>query len=202
MMDRKATTADLLALRDGDPLDAYIAAEIRGDAHAQQQIDQMRDIQAALRQLPNTARPGQATWAEIENRVAQRSAQKPGRWRQVWPMGLVASIGLLAGLLLAGKGADESALEASRTNLVALQEQSRQIETQLMRTSAYSGSPSEQALMFRLADVDAQLAMLASGAALDEIRQRELLWQQRIELMRALQAVQPPAQPAIQYAVY
>lgn len=201
-MDKKATTADLLAVRDGDPVDAEIAAAIRQDAQALAQIDRMRRVQSALRRLPNTARPDQTAWAAIENRVAMRTEQKLSRWRQVWPLGLVASIGLLAGLLLAGRSADNAALEASRNNLAALQEQSRLIETQLMRTSAYTGSASEQALMFRLADVDAQLASLETGGNLIQMQQRELLWQRRIELIRALQTVQPPAQPAIQYAVY
>jgi hypothetical protein len=74
----------------------------------------------------------------------------------------------------------------ARSNIVALQHQSRLIETELMRTSSYAGGASEQALMFRLADVDAQLASLEPGDALEQARQREMLWQRRIELMQAL----------------
>lgn len=200
--DRALTTADLLAVRDGDPLDAGIATRIRADALSGEQIDRMRDIQAALRRLPDPPEASAELWAKIEARAAARARQRGDRWRKTWPLGLVASLGLLAGLFLAGKSDRQEVLQAARGNIVVLQQQSRLIETELMRTSRYAGTPSEQALMFRLADVDAQLASLAPGDSLEQMRQKEMLWQRRIELMQALQAVQPPAEPAVQYAVY
>ncbi len=206
-MDRKPTIAELLAVRDGDPLEAEVATRVRSDSEAQIRIDQMREIQTALRALPSGPAGTEELWREIEAWAAakvglQKAGLRRSRWRRIWPLGLVASVGLLAEMFLVSDPVHDQSLETSRTNIVALQQQSRLIETQLMRTSSYAGSASEQALMFRLAEVDAQLASLDDGHSLRGLRERELLWQRRIELMLALQAVQPAAQPSIQYAVY
>ena len=71
-----------------------------------------------------------------------------------------------------------------------------------MESSRYNGSASEQALLFRLADVDTQLTGVNQSDSLSSMRQRELLWQRRVELMEALQVVQQSVEPRPQYAVY
>lgn len=206
----RPSMSDLLAARDGDPLDAAIAAAIRSDPEAQSQIDVMRDIQAKLRALPHRSTPPADAWQKIEARIQKRAENRTstsrgfraGRWLRMWPVGLVASAGLLAGIFLAGGPVPEPRSSATRASLVALQKQSRILEAQLMRTSSYAGTPSEQALMFRLADVDAELAQLGTDDSATSLAARESLWRRRIELMQALQAVQPPTEPTVQHAVY
>lgn len=71
----------------------------------------------------------------------------------------------------------DDGVELSRVNLVALQDRSRALEGELMASSRYNGSGSEQALLFRLADVDTQLTAVNQSDSLSSMRQRQLFWQ-------------------------
>ena len=201
MMYTRASTTDLLALRDGEPIDVEVERMLRDDPDTPRRLAALLEIRSALRALPPAPPPAPGLWARVEARVDERARLRSGRFSRFWPAGVAASVFLIAGMLLTGFP-DDPALDTTRNNIVVLKQQSRQLEAVLMRASSYTGSSSEQALMFGLADVDRQLAALAAGGSLADLQLRDRLWQRRIELMQALHVVQPPAQPSVQYAVY
>lgn len=69
MTERKPTTAELLALRDGEPLATDAQQAIATSADAGEALAQFRTIQQALQALPDQA-PPEGTWEQIQERLA------------------------------------------------------------------------------------------------------------------------------------
>ncbi len=201
-MENKPTIAELLAFRDSEPVAAELEARIERDVEARDRLAILREIKAALGGLPNELGPDPDHWEKIQLEHERRSFRLRGSRQSAWPMALVASALIIAMALLIRPSLEDDATDLSLARLAVLQDRSRALEAELMSASRHAGTPSEQALFFRLADVDAQLSDVDGGDSLSLIQQRELLWQRRVELMEALQAVQRPLDPRPQYAVY
>ncbi len=138
----------------------------------------MRD---ALRELPEAAPPDDV-WEEIERRTgAQPHRSRSGAW-----------IAAAAGVLLAvsvGVWMIGRAPEAARgSDLATLMAQSQQLERRVARhgtpESAEWGA-SRRALVYRIADLDRELAPLSIDPSRDPVR-AERLWRQRVALMQSL----------------
>jgi len=204
-MKTEPTLKDLLAIRDGEPVAAEIAATIASDLEAQERLARLRDIKEALERLPNELKPRPGKWEEIllaqEGEGRKSEPQRHSRGMS-WPIAMVATALIVSATFLFYPLSQDDGIELSRANLVALQDRSRALEGKLMNFSRYNGSASEQALLFRLADVDTQLTGVNQSDSLSSLRQRELLWQRRVELMEALQVVQQTVELRPQYAVY
>ena len=204
-MKTEPTLIDLLAIRDGEPVAAERAATVASDLEAQGRLARLREIKEALGRLPNELKPRPGEWEEIllaqEGKGRKSEPQRHTR-AMSWPIALVATALIVSATFLFYPLSQDDGVELSRANLVALQDRSRALEGELMESSRYNGSASEQALLFRLADVDTQLTGVNQSDSLSSMRQRELLWQRRVELMEALQVVQQSVEPRPQYAVY
>ena len=204
-MKTEPTLIDLLAIRDGEPVAAERAATVASDLEAQGRLARLREIKEALGRLPNELKPRPGEWEEIllaqEGKGRKSEPQRHTR-AMSWPIALVATALIVSATFLFYPLSQDDGVELSRANLVALQDRSRALEGELMDSSRYNGSASEQALLFRLADVDTQLTGVNQSDSLSSMRQRELLWQRRVELMEALQVVQQSVEPRPQYAVY
>lgn len=210
-MDRKPTPtlSDLLALRDGEAQDADMAAAVYADPESVRQLGQLTRIRAELKALPPVT-PDASVWQAIEERTARR---RP--WLQQFPLATAATVFLAAALTIMlwdPTGTPEPAGTGPQVNdpVAQLMLRSQRLESQLLTRAAapaVSNTRSEQALVYGIADVDAQLNELYETDAVDAAAQqrlgeeRERLWRQRVVLLESLADVQR-GQAVLQPAIY
>ncbi len=220
-MTTQQNVSDLLAHRDGEKLDPEIAAQIEADPVSRERLQQYRELKYRLNELPAVAPPAQ-TWEAIQQRtaVAQRSFMSS---IQRFPLATAASVFFAAalGILLwnpanlapaagvrgaagvAGvAGVAGNGIEiAAGQDYAALVNRSQRLELLLSRASRpVFRDAAQQAIKYRLADLDAELDRYAYGERQSPAA-RELLWRQRVELLESL-AQARRLQAVAQAAVY
>ena len=214
-MTTQQNVSDLLAHRDGEKLDPEIAAQIEADPVSRERLQQYRELKYRLNELPDVAPPAQ-TWEAIQQRtaVAQRSFMSS---IQRFPLATAASVFFAAalGILLwnpanlapaagvAGvAGVAGNGIEiAAGQDYAALVNRSQRLELLLSRASRpVFRDAAQQAIKYRLADLDAELDRYAYGERQGPAA-RELLWRQRVELLESL-AQARRLQAVAQAAVY
>ena len=89
------STEDLLSVRDGEPVDAEVRAEIAGDVAQSREVERLRSVRHALRGLPELAAPD-GVWERIV--AAEREAgPRTARWRKYAAgAGIAAAVAALA----------------------------------------------------------------------------------------------------------
>ena len=89
------STEDLLSVRDGEPVDAEVRAEIAGDIAQSREVERLRSVRHALRGLPEIA-PPDGVWERIA--VAEREARpRSAPWRKyVAGAGIAAAVAAAA----------------------------------------------------------------------------------------------------------
>ena len=202
-MDRKPTLSDLLALRDGELGDAELAARVEGDAAASAELARLRRMKSELADLPPVT-PPPAVWQAIEERTSHRRPP----WLQRFPLATAAGVFLAAALTIVllnpvGETVDPGNGPQVADPVAQLMLRSQHLESELFsRASASSlgGTSSEQALLFGIADVDAQLNALYESDVPDSA-ERERLWRQRVTLLESLEDVQR-GQAVLRPAIY
>jgi hypothetical protein len=205
-MKSQTLISDLLAHRDGERLDPEVAARIDGDPQARSELDVLRRIKHELNELP-TIEPDAAVWSRISE------AQNPQRsWTLRYPVATAATVFLAAALaIVAWNPVREFAADGGTPTVVLadggladLMSRSRALQGQLsargMPASQFRSSSSEQALLYRIADVDAELVSLYEAPQMD-VERRELLWGQRVDLLESLRDVQR-GQAVVRPAIY
>lgn len=204
-----ATLSDLLALRDGE-VDAAQAVDVQADGDAAAQLARLRALKAELNALPPVT-PDAGVWRAIEERARLRQRS----WLQRFPLATAASVFVAAALsvmLLNPTRTPEPAGTVAQPGepLAQLMQRSQRLESELLSRAvapAGNASSSEQALLFGIADVDAQLNELFDTTADDPAdrerlwQERERLWGQRVMLLEALADVQR-GQAVLQPAIY
>ena len=198
-------TEALLTLRDGAPIDAALRADLVADPASMAELDRLRRMQSALRELPQV-KPPDYVWQRIARELDADDAR-----RIRWPLrfaasALVAAAALFAALQLATRPSEvadvtESAVVQENRpgpsarplyppSYVALVQESERLERMLARIPYQrpvmsAGTASTiVGLEDQIAYIDAQLTL---GSAFDmEMPEREALWGERVELMNAL----------------
>lgn len=230
MTERKPTTAELLALRDGEPLASDAQQAIAASADAGDALAQLRDIQQALQALPDQA-PPEGTWDQIQERLAAgppavqplvAGAAGPGSasWQLRYPVATAAGVffaavlvsllwlprlgmetdggpatgpaPMLADTAPAQPSGSQTTGSMSSGEMADLIDRSQRLEAvaRLPVARAIDGQErSRQALLYRIADLDAQLNSLIEEEAMDPAL-KEKLWRQRVDLLETLVAVQ------------
>jgi hypothetical protein len=198
-------TEALLTLRDGEPIDAVLREDLLADPEAVAELDRLRRMRTALRDLPEIE-PTEDAWprvaAELDRDDARRS-RKPLRWAAGAAIAAGAAVGAIVYLMqLPGEPLDAPATFAAADpagfpavplappSYVALVEESARLERVLARiprqrpmmTARTAGTI--VGLEDRIAYIDEQLTIGMLHAV--EFPQREALWGQRVELMNAL----------------
>jgi hypothetical protein len=220
-METKPTLSDLLALRDGEPVDPAAAQAAARDPEAQATLSELERLRSELRTLPPVT-PDDAVWAAIQERTAAGAgrgastgpiadaaagAALPG-WLQRFPLATAATVFLAAALTImlwdptAAPGGDAPGPQVSDP-VAQLMLRSRRLESELMTRAAapaLGNTSSEQALLYGIADVDAQLNALYAAADVDPA-ERERLWRQRVMLLESLADVQR-GQAVLRPAIY
>ncbi len=90
-MDNPVTVSEVLALRDGEPLDPRRVAELEADAQAQSLLAELRALRNELHALPEIEPP---PWASVAARA--QPAVRPARWQFKYPMASAAAVVLAA----------------------------------------------------------------------------------------------------------
>lgn len=199
-------TEALLTLRDGEPIDARVRDELLADPHSVAELDRLRRIKAALGELPDLEPPG-GVWQRIDSELDRNR-----RWRVGAPLRFAAGAAIavaaaVAAMLYLGRSPQPEEAELPTTaasgvqqqrlsapalpaSYVAVREESARLERELARM------PKQRPMMKartastivgleeRIAFIDEQLML---GTAQDmEIPAREVLWEERVDLMNAL----------------
>jgi predicted nucleic acid-binding protein len=199
--------SDLLAHRDGERLDPAAAAEIEQQSDSRAELTVLRQLKHELNELPAVAPPADA-WNNIRARTVQ---QRPGfaEWTSRFPLATAASVFLAAALAIVVwdpanlyEAANPAPVQfvdimtpdlsgdpalTTAADFTALVSRSQQLESQLLSgVDSYRGwSPTQRALLYRIADVDSELSRYGAGELTDPAS-RAQLWQQRVEALESL----------------
>ena len=193
--------SDLLAHRDGERVGPEVAAALEADADARAELAVLRQLKHELRELPAVAPPADA-WANIQARAGKRGGAG-ARLTERLPLATAATVFLaaLVGILVwdpANLVPDSTPVanqvvttvtptSAEAARYAALVSRSQQLEAALLypaRASAWS--PSQEAMLLRIADLDAELSSTGTDGELMSLAAREALWQQRVALLESL----------------
>ncbi len=203
------STENLLKIRDGEPVDADARAYVEADPSARRKLRGLRQTQQALKDLPGFSPPPGA-WERIALAAEKDAARRVRRgWH--WPLrgAIAASVAVLAVLLVARSPEGPAPMETGPATIVADAAPTNRI-ADLAGTPYYASLVAESARLDRrlgsityqpriirgstastitafedrIAVLDDRL-MFASRLALSP-RQKEALWQQRVDIMNAL----------------
>jgi hypothetical protein len=153
-----------------------------------------------LRELPGIE-PPPATWRAI--REGGKNSKRSLRFPLATAAGvfLATALGIMLMNPFGGGSVSNPVLMESGEGLAGLMTRSQQLESEILLPAGFGvGSPSQQAVVYRIADVDAELLRLSERNAADPYRQIEL-WRTRVELLQNLQTVQR-GQALLRPAVY
>jgi hypothetical protein len=209
MQKRPWEISDLLALRDGQPHSADVQAD---DPEVIAQLDQIRGLGIQLNALPDVP-VDDSVWLPAMPVRKQRSVWLRYPMATAASVFFASVIGMF--VLFGGPVSDIGnnaspvqytsidSIDNSGAQLAGLMRQSRDLEQRLYGVNplaqaadtpqtTYEGMPAptalEETLLFRLADVDGQIARLYDAADMDSA-QRQALWLKRVELLESLVAI-------------
>lgn len=207
MKERQTSVSDLLALRDGEPLDGVRAVDASRDPQQVERLNRLIALKQDLKSLP-VLNPDAGNLARIRARLEVR---RPARWQKV----LLASAALVTlGTLVSFRVLEEEAefispaqvaavretpsapagtqatVPRPATDLEALRRVSFRLEglARALPAGSPQGDPVESALLYRLADLDGQLVRSAEADPQD-IEAERTLWARRVELLGTLTRV-------------
>ena len=212
-MKSKIPVADLLAHRDGEHLDPALSAEIETDPESREQLKTLREIKHALNELPGID-PADEVWRNINTRLRRNKSlesQHGFKPRYSWAnMAVAATVFFAAALsILWWNPGDNGLTEVPAAPLSNLVLRSQQLESQVfypqvrnvVPAGQLSWNSSQQALLYRIADVDSELNSDVENQLPDAL-ERERLWRQRVELLESLLEVQRRQKPSLRMALY
>jgi len=182
-MDHEKYLTTLLERRDASPpvpeTDPVIEADL-------QRLNKVRDD---LRNI-SEVHPPPYVWQNINANLDNRQSHSFFQSSR-WPLAMAASIFLAALLLIQGYQVPEYAPQLAETNINKLIAQSQLLERRMQNTNRgyFVNTGTRGALLQRISDVDARLSRLAyaNAAYSPELKQ---LWQQRVNLMRSMIAME------------
>jgi hypothetical protein len=141
-------------------------------------------LAAALKELPTAAPPADA-WAAIERRTRLRSQRRiDPRWIGV---ASAAAIAVAFGVAMYERGGTKRAA----ADIPALVARSQSLEREIAQRPDVRWGDGRAALVYRIADLDRELAPLALDPVRDP-RRAERLWRQRVALMQSLSELDGP----------
>lgn len=144
-----------------------------------QQATHENTLRDALLALPVVAPPDDV-WAQIERRTRTGSAHRVGWWLAIAATVVVA---IAAAVLVLTR-----APEPAAGGIAVLVAQSQQLERRVVLYRAESTDAwdaSRRALLYRIADLDRDLAPLSVDPT-QNLARTETLWRQRVALMQSL----------------
>ncbi len=212
-MTSKIPVSALLAHRDGEHIDPRLSAEIEADSESRKHLQALRKIKHALNELPGIE-PADEVWQNIDQRLRlNKNLERQRGFKRRYPwanLATAATVFFAAALsILWWNPADEGVTGLPTAPLSDLVLRSQQLESQVFypqarrRVSAgqLAWNSSQQALLYRIADVDSELNWYYEDR-LPDPQKRERLWRQRVELLESLAEVQRRQKPSLRMALY
>ncbi|MCR9259899.1 MAG: hypothetical protein NXH95_09265 [Pseudomonadaceae bacterium] len=209
MQKRPWAISDLLALRDGQPHSADVQAD---DPQVIEQLEQIRGLGIQLNALPDVPVDDEV-WLRAMPAEKPRSVWLRYPTATAASVFFASVVGMfmlfgepvsnIANSPGAAQYTSLDSMDNSGAQLAGLMRQSRDLEQQLYGVNplaqaadtlqpTYEGMPEptvlEESLLFRLADVDGQIARLYDATEMDSA-QRQALWMKRVELLESLVAI-------------
>jgi hypothetical protein len=205
----RPSTENLLAVRDGEPLDASAKAVIESSHVHGRDVERLRRVQNALRALPALDPPADVLARVLEAREAREVGRT--RWLRLAAGAGVAAAVATAAIVYVTTSGPPPQMEATPATTVAsgepntphvtatpvsyvsLVEQSGRLDRLLAELPAQrplmTGDTASTiaGLEDRIAFLDEQLAFSAAGKL--PVPQRAALWSDRVEVMNALVSV-------------
>ena len=197
----RPSTEDLLAVRDGEPLDASAKAVIESSHVHGRDVERLRRVQNALRALPALEPPADVLARVLDGKGAREAGRT--RWmRFAAGAGVAAAVATAAivyvttsgpATLVASGEPNTLHVTATPVSYVSLVEQSARLDRLLAELPAQrplmTGDTASTiaGLEDRIAFLDEQLAFSAAGKV--PVPQRAALWSDRVEVMNALVSV-------------
>ena len=196
-----ASPEQLIALRDGDPVDAAARSHVLECAECAAELDTLASLRTRLAGLPGFAVPD-AAWQNVLTRLEQGPTQK-GVWQRslrIASVAMVASVVLAVSFVLfrtpqSRPDISVAASSATPASVPTLVRKSRYLEDAVMSLNADTDhmvitagtATTVAALEDRIALVDYEI----NHAATSPKTQSRLtqLWQQRVNLLQSLAAV-------------
>lgn len=174
-----ATTSQLIALRDGEPVAAEIRAHVTDCPDCRSAMNELEDLAGTLRAMPALAPPADR-WQAIEQRLERRA-----RRRRFWPTALAAG---LAGVLAIGiwfAAGPPPADNGTAARIASLRTEAAWLEA-VNRAYRETGRPMPLASEATLDTLEGQLDSIDRALAEAESPDRQLnLLQRRIALLEA-----------------
>lgn len=192
-----ATTRELIAIRDGDPVASHTTNHVQDCPACHQAVAALRDLQSTLRALPEIEPPASA-WTSIDRRLAETgSAERVTRRRVLSPLAIpLAMAASLAGLLSLGvwlSGNEPLApttpkqYQTDTAGLASHAWQEQALELEELRLLLGTGSqPMSLAAVDTIDVLDRRIQSI--GLQLNESNnpdQRLALWQEKVHLLEA-----------------
>ena len=212
-MTSKIPVSDLLAHRDGEHIDPRLSAEIEADSESRKHLQALRKIKHALNELPGIE-PADEVWQNIDQRLRlNKNLERQRGFKRRYPwanLATAATVFFAAALsILWWNPAHESVTGVPAAPLSDLVLRSQQLESQVFYPQAKRRVPtgqlawnsSQQALLYRIADVDSELNRYYEDQ-LPDPQERERLWRQRVDLMECLAEFQRRQKPSLRMALY
>jgi hypothetical protein len=196
-----ASLEQLIALRDGEPVDAAIKAHAHACRECNARIDSLADLRTHLSGLPVFGLPEDA-WDAIAARVRKYDEMHAARRRRRGAAGIAiaASVAVAAGVWMFRMPSyhqpeTSAAVRPSAASLSQLVDQSRSLEGTVISLNASADhmaisagtAATVAALEDRIALVDYQIN--SASAHVSSSPELTQLWQQRVDLLQSLAAV-------------
>jgi hypothetical protein len=137
-------------------------------------------LRDALRELPEAAPPDDV-WAKIERRAFGDTRRHAGRWG----FAAAALVAVTAAVWLFGRAPVAAPLSEIASLMVESQQLERRVAKRGTPAASVEWDASRRALIYRIADLDRELAPLSFDPSRDPAR-AEMLWRQRVALMQSL----------------
>ncbi|HET7650094.1 MAG TPA: hypothetical protein VFL15_05285 [Gammaproteobacteria bacterium] len=196
-----ATTEQLTALRDGEPVAAEVQSHVCDCRECSSALDALAELRRQLGTLPEFALPEQA-FEKIRQRMAQgeRTLRKRNNWLRAASVAMVASVVVAVTLAMFPQAARPpvgiaSAGTAPSESVPQLITQSRYLENAVLSLNSDADhlmiSAGTAATVAALEDRIALIDYEINKASVDPRQQSRLsqLWQQRVSLLQSLAAV-------------
>ena len=202
---------ELIALRDGEPHDVKPLSEL-SQKQCDELLQEIGDIKNELNELPQIA-VSEAVWRDKLSAVVVENDKPSGSWLSM-PFTAAAAVLLVSTLTIYTVFSPDNDVHSPQTampviadngvRLAGLMARSRDLEMRLHSQTAgasvvnASGAPqpneastqaddpsAEHVLLYRLADVDGQIAQLYEHETMDHAARLQL-WEQRVALLENL----------------